>query len=246
METESTTYSQDRNIRHIATRWSLVKRYREGAQRTSELAADELARIYLVPLYVWLVRKGHPPEDARDALQDFMVHMFGKESLKKARPENGRLRGFLLTSLRNFVNSRHRRNNAQRRGGGAVHFSIDWLSVEAQALPASGEASPEAAYDRGLAGSLVEVAFARVEAYYAKTGQVKIFRSLVSVLEEDMPPGRYQEISDELGVSAAALRVASFRLRKRFAGEIRAAARQAFDLPDGPELEAEIQAVFGS
>jgi DNA-directed RNA polymerase specialized sigma24 family protein len=245
MSEAASDHNEGQGIRDIATRWSLVKRYRDGNARVSEIAADEIARIYLVPLFAWLRGKGLSREDAQDTLQEFMARMFGKEMLKLARPENGRLRGFLLTSLRNFMNGRHRARNAQRRGGGAVHFPVDWLTVEDISRCAAGEDSPEAAYDRAWAGVFMETALARVESYYRDSGRIEVFRHLLPVIEDEMAPGRYAEISAELGVSAAALRVTAFRLKERFAIELRAAAGRAFDLPEGPELDGELRAVFG-
>src|SRR5438034_4452724 len=86
------------------TRWTTINRAgRQDGSAESERALEKLCRTYWYPLYVFLRRQGKSPQDAEDLTQSFFGHMLENNALRTARPERGRFRTFLLSSLKHFV-----------------------------------------------------------------------------------------------------------------------------------------------
>ena len=48
-------------------------------------ALDQLCRTYWYPLYAYVRRRGHTPEDAQDLTQAFFVHFLQENSINQAR-----------------------------------------------------------------------------------------------------------------------------------------------------------------
>src|SRR4051812_21582873 len=84
------------------THWTLVMRVREGGE-VRRVALDELCALYWYPIYAFLRRRGYPPEDAEDFTQGFFVKLLGDESFAAADAERGRLRTFLLQTLKRHL-----------------------------------------------------------------------------------------------------------------------------------------------
>ena len=53
------------------TRWSLVVSARDQDSPAAERALSELCELYWFPLYCFVRRKGHSPQDAEDLTQEF-------------------------------------------------------------------------------------------------------------------------------------------------------------------------------
>ena len=57
-------------------------------------------------------------EDAEDLTQGFFALLLQRRNFDDVRKEKGRLRSYLLTSLKHFLVSEHRRAMAVKRGKG--------------------------------------------------------------------------------------------------------------------------------
>ena len=60
-----------------------------------EAALGELCRIYWYPLYAYVRRRGHAPEEAQDLTQGFFLHLLEHKTLARADPLKGKFRSFL-------------------------------------------------------------------------------------------------------------------------------------------------------
>ena len=80
-------------------------------------------------------------QTVEDLIQAFFRRLLAKDVLRAASQQRGRFRAFLLASLKNLMANEWHRARAQKRGGEAVHFSLDDLAGEA-------------AYHAGLADAL--------------------------------------------------------------------------------------------
>ncbi len=69
------------------TNWSVVVTAGGPPSRAAEEALADLLRTYWYPLYVYVRRRGHPPEDAQDLIQGFFLELVGKGRLRFADPE---------------------------------------------------------------------------------------------------------------------------------------------------------------
>ncbi len=130
------------------TRWSIVLNARAGDER-AERALAEICEAYWFPLYVFVRRSGRSAEDAEDLTQSFFAKLIEKGYLQKADQERGRLRSFLLASLKNFMADEWDKSQAQKRGGGKQLVSIDQAAAEERyALEPKDEASPDRLFEK--------------------------------------------------------------------------------------------------
>jgi DNA-directed RNA polymerase specialized sigma24 family protein len=130
------------------THWSVVLAASDASSSRAAAALEHLCRTYWYPLYAFVRRQGHGPEDAQDLTQDFFAHLLGHD-LPRAAPERGRFRSFLLASLRHFLVDRHRHADAAKRGGGQRPVSLDETRAEERfRLEPQHEWTPEKLYER--------------------------------------------------------------------------------------------------
>ncbi len=198
------------------THWSLV--LNAGVESDASRAAfEELCRIYWPPLFVYLRSKGMNSEDARDAVQSFFLFLFEKDVPKKADPERGRFRTFLLTALNNFLSHAYTKAHAAKRGGGAVHVSLDTESLDVlEGKIATQKHPPEHMFDRQWAIECVREALKTVEREYHERGKEQLFNALKDALVMADGKNDYSTKAAALSMNEGAVRVAVHRLRKRY------------------------------
>src|SRR5262245_36662081 len=85
------------------TRWSVVLSAGRQDSVSAERALAELCRVSWYPLYAYVRRLGHSPEDAKDLTQEFFSRLLAKNWLAQADPARGRFRTFLLATLKHFL-----------------------------------------------------------------------------------------------------------------------------------------------
>lgn len=198
------------------TRWTLVEEVRSGGDASGP-ALNELCRLYWYPVYAYARRSGVPPADAEDLTQGFFAHLIDRENFARAEASKGRLRSFLLSCLKHFRINQHRRNTAQKRGGGRTPISIDAERAEARygREPVDLE-DPEVLFERRWALALLEEAFSRLEADYRAGGRQELYVALRPFLVPSGPGDSYAVVGERLGMSEGAVQVAVHRLRKRY------------------------------
>ncbi len=208
--------------RFATTRWSVVLAASAERREHSERALAELCEGYWYPLYAFVRRRGHDPDDARDLTQSFFARLLEKEVLSAADPARGKFRSFLLASMKNFLTSEWRRQAAAKRGGEVEIVSIDYDDAEHRYRVEPADAlSPEAIYERRWALELIERAVADVRAQYASRGHEDVFDALKGFLGADHGDVPYTELARRLSQSEAALRTALSRLRARWRDRLR-------------------------
>ena len=225
------------------TRWSLVL----GAQEDDPAALAELCRTYWFPLYCFARRMGHPLEDAKDLTQGFFEMMLTRQALKQAREDRGKLRTFLLTSLKKFSAGQYRKSHAQKRGGGELILQFDAMEAEQRyALEPRHELSPEREFDRAWARQLLAGVLTKLELAYASAGKSDVFLAL----QDHLTGGgteNYGEASRVLGLSGAAVRFAAFKLRERYRELLRAAIHETVSSESEAADELEhLRGIFGN
>ncbi|MDA0813124.1 MAG: hypothetical protein O3C21_12155, partial [Verrucomicrobia bacterium] len=112
------------------TRWALMLAAHSATEVSARKALSELCEMYWFPLYAYARSYGCTPHDAEDATQGFFCDFLGRQDFSKAEENKGKLRDFLRASMRNYLNKGRRKARAERRGGGAIHISIDQQSAE--------------------------------------------------------------------------------------------------------------------
>ena len=120
------------NARHspvafTTTHWSVVLAA-QGSTPAAQAALDKLCRTYWRPIYGFVRRRGVGPEEAKDLTQGFFALLLERRDLKRVRQEKGRLRYYLLTSLKHFLTDERNRAMAIKRGKGQTLIPLDALN----------------------------------------------------------------------------------------------------------------------
>ena len=98
------------------THWSVVLAAGNSGSSDAAQALEKLCGTYWYPLYVYVRRRGHSPEDAQDVTQEFLTRLLSTHALSTVHPAKGRFRSFLLASLNHFLANERDKARAQKRG----------------------------------------------------------------------------------------------------------------------------------
>jgi len=86
------------------THWSVVLEA-QGASPAAQDALEKLCRTYWRPVHSFIRREGIGIEEAEDFTQGFFALLLERRDLDAVRKEKGRLRSYLLTSVKHFLAS---------------------------------------------------------------------------------------------------------------------------------------------
>ena len=199
------------------THWSIVRAAGHDSSGTARGAMQELCRIYWFPVYAFARRKGHSPGDAEDLTQGFFVHLLESEFVKSADRDRGRFRSFLLKSVANFLNADHRRQTAEKRGGGQTVLSLDFESGEQQYNQvASATMSANQLFERRWALTLLQNTTAALRDEYSERNHGKLFALLEPHINQDAARVPYADLSAQLSMSEDAIKQAARRMKLRY------------------------------
>ena len=184
--------------RFATTHWSVVLAAGDSASTDSQEALEKLSRAYWYPLYSYARRRGYGGEDAKDLTQAFFERLLAKNFLKDAARDRGRFRTFLLTAMKHFLANEQDRAHAVKRGGRDTVVSLDMLMAEDRFADAAGrDLSPDQAFDRAWAESLMDAAYQRLKSDYVRDGRGQLFERLASCLLNVPAAGKYDALARE-------------------------------------------------
>jgi len=227
------------------THWTVVLSAGQRHTPQSDHALEELCRTYWFPLYAYVRRRGHSKEDAEDLTQAFFARFLEKNYLEGLSAERGRFRAFLLASLKHFLANEWDRSQRQKRGGGDTHLSLDWQSADTKfQIAATAEPSPDKAFDREWALTLLGKVIERLSAECEADGHAKQFAELKIFLTAGKGALSHADAARALGVDESAVRVAVHRLRKSYRQLLRDEIAQT--LSDPTQVEEEIRVLFAA
>lgn len=187
---------------------------------------------------MFLRRKGVPRHDAQDLVQGFLERLLERRDLDTLSPEKGRLRTFLLTALRNFTIKQAERDKASKRGGGRPLLPLDAEEAERLSLPDLSAESPEAAFDRQWARTVLSRALGRLREEHCARNKDAFFEALAPFLE-GAGTNEYESAAMKLGMKKGAVAVAVHRMRGRLQELLRAEVLQT--VGSHAEAEAELR-----
>lgn len=215
------------------TRWSVLLAARDRKDDARAAAAlDELCRAYWFPLYVYVRRRGYSPQDAEDLTQGYFAALIEKDYLADADRERGKLRSFLLLTLKHYIADEWTKASALKRGSGKPPISIDAAAEERYALEPIDEQSPDRLYEKRWALTLLDNVLHQLRADYEASGQLVLFETLKKFLSWNSGREAYRDIASHLGMKENAVRVAIFRLRRRYGDLLRAQVADTVTKPD--------------
>ena len=111
-----------------STHWSVVLLAGQAESPQSSEALEKLCRTYWFPLYLFVRRQGHNPEDAQDLTQKFFARLLERRDFETVAPGKGKFRTFLLAALPHFL--------ANEKAGVDVN-GMPVIGLEAERIPGS-------------------------------------------------------------------------------------------------------------
>jgi len=213
-----------------------------GQEHSSQSAAalETLCRSYWYPLYAFVRRQGHGPEQAADLTQEFFSRLLASNGLAAVDRSKGKFRSFLLASMKHLLANEWNRSQRQKRGGGSVHFSLDAAAAEDryQFEPAD-ELTPEKIFERRWAETLVDSVTRKLQQEFVEAGMTERFDTLKVFLLADEEPASYAALARRLHLTEGAVRTAIYRMRQRYGALFRAEIAQTVTGPQ--EMEEELR-----
>jgi RNA polymerase sigma-70 factor (ECF subfamily) len=178
---------------------------------------EKLCRTYWRPVYSFIRREGVRTEEAEDLTQSFFALLLQRRNFDDVRKEKGRLRSYLLTSLKHFLVSEHRRAVTMKRGKGQQPVSLEELAAvgRAEKEPAD-HLSADRLYERRWALTLMEQVLRRLKDEYDAAGNAALFHLLKQLLPDEPGAPSRAQIAAQLGMTDNALRQAFHRFRHRY------------------------------
>ena len=85
------------------TRWAIVMRAAQNQTLGGQSALAQLCRNYWYPLYMYVRRRRHSPDDAQDLTQGFFLHLLEHRTTGAVKTPIHRLRKRYTTLLREEV-----------------------------------------------------------------------------------------------------------------------------------------------
>ena len=197
------------------THWSVINNAGNSQSPRTESALNELCRCYWEPLYVYACHRGTARVDAQDLVQSFFISHFLKTNyLQGLDSKKGRFRAYLLACFKHHSLNEWKRAGCKKRGGGADHLPFDWATADkkfqSQLMAAE---TPESAYDRAWAVTLLEQVLAQLGQEMQDKGKRELFEVLKPHLAGD--DFSYRAAAERLKRSKEATRQEMVRLRKR-------------------------------
>ncbi len=208
-----------------------------GQSLESDAALEELCRAYWHPLYAFVRRSGIRPHDAQDLVQGFIHRLIERRDLATLSPDKGRFRTYLLTALRNYVIKQAEHQKAAKRGGGRPLLSLDADEAERFTLPDLSAESPEVAFDRQWAKTVLRRGLERLRSEFIARNKEPLFEALLPCLE-GVEAKEYEGLEAKLGMKKGAIAVTVHRMRGRLQELLRAEVLQT--VGSGPEAEKEL------
>ena len=198
------------------THWSVVLEA-QGESPAAQEALENLCRTYWRPIYGFVRREGAKPEEAKDITQGFFLVLLERKDFSSVRQEKGRLRSFLLASLKHFMANERRDAATLKRGGGRMLLPLDGIeSYDVSDVDRGDMLSPDLLYDRRWAFTVLDRVFARLREESQKSLNPPLLQRLNTLLSDEPDRPSQGEIAREFGMTENAVKQAFHRLRQRY------------------------------
>lgn len=225
------------------TQWSLIREAQDSQNPHSKEALQSLCSAYWHPVYFFIRRRGYTAEEAEDLTQGFFAELLEKNFLGQADRERGRFRTFLLAAVKHYLANEWDRARAQKRGGGYQTLSFDFESAERTFQPAT-DLTPDKIYIERWATNLLSRVLTRLQDEMEEQGRPERFGRLKVFLTGKEPHAPYREVANDLGISEGAVKIAVYRMRRRFGQLLREEIRNT--VVDDGQVDEEIRFLFAA
>ncbi len=223
------------------TRWTILKNAQDPESPTYRRSIEEFAEIYWRPVYAYFRRKwSRSNEEAKDLTQSFFLALCERNFLSRMTPDQGRFRHYVTAALDNFARLQHRHDTALKRGGGAIHFSLE---IE-DGCDVSSTDSPEQVFQREWAGTVLDHALDQMEREYQERDKRSEF-ALFLRREVERPDGEdlsYETLARQFKVQVGDVKNILYRARQRLKEIVLQIVRDSVTTP--AEADAEMKELF--
>ena len=238
-ESRTAASAQKASIAFTTTHWSVVLEA-QGESPGAQEALEELCRTYWRPIYGFVRREGVGREEAKDITQGFFALILERKDFSSVRQEKGRLRSFLLASLKHFMANERRDAAAIKRGGGRTLIPLDEITAEdSSEFDRSGMLSADLLYDRRWAFTVLDRVFARLREESQRSANAPLLERLNTLLSDEPDRPSQAEIAREFGMTENAVKQAFHRLRQRYRQLLREEVAHTVATP--AEIEEELR-----
>jgi DNA-directed RNA polymerase specialized sigma24 family protein len=198
------------------THWSVVLEA-QGQSPAAQEALEKLCRIYWRPVYGFIRRQGIRTQEAEDLTQGFFSLLLERRDFDAVRKEKGRLRSYLLTSVKHFIASEQRRAMTLKRGKGQQLIPLEELRAkQGIEMEPADPLSADRLYERRWALTLMEQVLHRLKDEYYTAGNPALFDSLKQLLPDEPEAQSRADIAKQFDMTDNALRQAFHRFRHRY------------------------------
>ena len=225
-------------VAFTTTHWSVVLEA-QGPAPQAQAALEKLCSTYWRPIYGFVRRQGVRPDEAQDLTQGFFALLLERRDFDAVRKEKGRLRSYLLTSLKHFLSNERNRAMAIKRGEGQRLMPLEDLREHEAGFELTDTLTAEQIYERGWALALLDQVLTRLGDDYRAAGSASagLFDQLEKLLTDESDRPSQAEIAVELGMTENAVKQAFHRLRQRYRELLREEIAHTVMLPGDIEDE---------
>jgi len=208
--------AQNGAVAFATTHWSVVLEA-QGQSPAAQEALEKFCRTYWRPVYSFIRRQGAGPEEAEDLTQGFFALLLERRDLETVRKEKGRLRSYLLVSLKHFLTNERHRAMTIKRGEGRRLVPLDAVGDhEGMDLAPMDTLTADQIYERRWALTVLEEVLARLGDEYRTGGNTALFDQLKKLLTDEPDRLSQAEIAAKSGMTENAVKQAFHRLRQRY------------------------------
>jgi RNA polymerase sigma factor (sigma-70 family) len=219
------------------THWSVVLAA-QGESPAADAALEKLCRTYWRPLYGFVRRQGRKPEEAQDLTQGFFALLLERRDLNAVRKEKGRLRSYLLASLKHFLADEWRHAMTVKRGKGQWLIPLEELREHERVdVERSDRLTADQIYERRWALTVLEQVMARLREEYRSAGNVRFFEQMKKMLMDEPDRPSQAAIASEFDMTENAVKQAFYRFRQRYQALLREEISHTVAMPSDIEDE---------
>lgn len=243
VESPETASKSPQQPAFVTTHWSVVLTAGGSDTTRARGALARLCQTYWYPLYTYVRRRGHSPEDAQDLTQEFFARLLARNWVGDADQSKGRFRSFLLSAMNHFLADEWDKARAQKRGGGVPLVPLQFDAAETRyGVEPADTTSPERSFELRWAMTMLEVVLKQLQAEYEQEGKADLFAALNPCLVGERTVQPYAELATKLGVSEGTVKSAVHRLRHRYRQLLRDEIAHTVSGPE--EVDEELRHLF--
>jgi len=222
----------------MTTHWTTVLNAGDSQCPEADEALSRLCRNYWYPLYVYVRRRGHGPDEAQDLTQEFFARLLASNYLRTVDRRKGRFRWFLMSAMENFLAKEWRDSRRLKRGGGQPVLSLDEQDAEGRYIVEPAEPmTAETMFERRWALTVLERTMQRLRGEFVAAGKTALFEALQVFLTGEGSEQTQEQVGQSLNMSKSAVNVTMHRMRKRYGELLRQEIAETVSCPEAIDEE---------